>query len=118
MEEDATEGYITTPKVHTNDLLKTLEGVEEYIWTFHGLNIAPLLYAAEADDLSNGHNTIDEEMTENSPILVAVIVGTTAYLVCAQKIRFPGFKVITEWLKYDNNPKYWVFGTIEYLGFS
>ena len=97
MEEDATEGSITTPKVHTNALLKTLEGVEEYICTFHGVNIATLLYAAEADDPSNGHNTIDEEMTENSPILVAVIVGTTAYL---ESNRYLTASYLTYWYTF------------------
>ena len=31
MEEDATEGSVKTPKVNYKDLLKTLEGVEEYL---------------------------------------------------------------------------------------
>ena len=31
MKEDATEGSVKTPKVNYKDLLKTLEGVEEYL---------------------------------------------------------------------------------------
>ena len=58
MEEYYTEGSVTTPKVHTNDWSKTLEGVEEYLRTLCGLNSSPLSYVvrknivptAEADD--------------------------------------------------------------------
>ena len=42
MEEDAIEGSVTTPKVHTTDWLNTLEGVEEYIRTSRGVNFPPL----------------------------------------------------------------------------
>ena len=88
MEEDAVEGSITTPRVHTNDWPKTLEGVEEYLRTFCGANGAPMSYmvrkqlvpTAEADDPSNGYDTIDEEMSERDTIAVAGIVVTTAAL--------------------------------------
>ena len=88
MEEDAVEGSVTTPKVHTNDRTKTLEGVKEYLRTFRGANGAPLSYmvrkqlvpTAEADDSSNWYDTIDEEMSERATIAVAGIVVTTAAL--------------------------------------
>ena len=88
MEENSTEGSVTTPKVHTNYWFKTLEGVEEYLCTFCGVNDAPLscvvrkqlVPTAEADDSSNGYDAIDEEMSERATIVVAGIVVTTAAL--------------------------------------
>ena len=44
MEEDATEGSVTNPNVHTNNWSKALKGIEEYIRTFRGVNGAPLSY--------------------------------------------------------------------------
>ena len=44
IEEDSTEVYVTYIEVHNNDRLKILEGVEEYIRTFRGVNGAPLSY--------------------------------------------------------------------------
>ena len=44
MEEDSMEVSVTTPTVHTKDWLKTLEGVEEYLRTFRGVNGTPLSY--------------------------------------------------------------------------
>ena len=67
MEENSTEGSVTTPKVHTNYWFKTLEGVEEYLHTFRAANGAPLSYVVrkqlvptdEVDDPSNGYDTVD-----------------------------------------------------------
>ena len=61
MEEYATEYSFTDSKVNTNNWPKTLEGVEEYLRTFRGVNSAPLSYlvrnqllpTAEVEDLSN-----------------------------------------------------------------
>ena len=88
MGEDATEGSITTPRVHTNDWLKTLEDVEEYLRIFPGVNCVPLMYAmrkqlvptAEADYPSDGYNTIDEYIIERDPIVVSGTVSTTSAL--------------------------------------
>ena len=44
MEEYATEGSITTPKVQKNNWVKTLEGAEEYLRTLCGVNCASLSY--------------------------------------------------------------------------
>ena len=44
MEEYTTEGSVTTPTVNTQDWLKMLEGVEEYLRTFCGVNDTQLLY--------------------------------------------------------------------------
>ena len=44
MEEDATEGSITTPNIHTNYWLNKLEVVEEYLRTLSGMTVAPLSY--------------------------------------------------------------------------
>ena len=62
MEEYATEYSFTDSKVNTNNWPKTLEGVEEYLRTFRGVNGAPLSYVvrkqlvptAKSDDPSNG----------------------------------------------------------------
>ena len=56
--------------------------------TFRDVNDAPLSYVvrkqlvptAESDNPSNGCNTINEEMIERSPIVVAGIVDTTVSL--------------------------------------
>ena len=62
MEEYATEGYVTTPTVHTKDWSKKLEIVEEYLRTLCGVNSTPLSYVvrkqlvptAKSDNPSNG----------------------------------------------------------------
>ena len=62
-----------------------MEGVEEYVCTFRGVNSTPLSYVVkkylvptdEADDPSNGYDTIDEEIIARDSIVVAGIVGTT-----------------------------------------
>ena len=82
------EGYVTTQTVHTKYWSKTLEGIYEYIHTFRGVNGMPLSYVlrkqlvptAEADDSSNGYNTINDEMIARYPIVVAGTVGNTAAL--------------------------------------
>ena len=70
MEEDATEGSVTTPNIHKHDWLKTVNEVQGYLRTFRCMNGAPLSYVvseqlvpmAEANNPSNGYNTINEEM--------------------------------------------------------
>ena len=42
MEEYATEGSVITPMVNTKDWSKTLEGVEDYIFTFRVINFTSL----------------------------------------------------------------------------
>ena len=88
MEEDATEGYVTTPTVHNKYFPKTLEVVEEYLCMFHGVNGTALSYVVrkqhvhtdEADDPSNGYYTINGDIISRSPIVVSVTVSTTVDL--------------------------------------
>ena len=88
MEEDSTEGLVTTPTIHTKDWLKTLEGIKDYLRTFRGINGTPLLYVVRkqlvptsAEEYpSNGYDAIDEEIIARAPILVVVTVVTTVSL--------------------------------------
>ena len=65
-----------------------MEGVEENLHTFRGVNGAPLSYVvkkqlvptAESEDPSNRYDTIDEDIIERDPIVVAVIVSNNADL--------------------------------------
>ena len=88
MEEYTTEGSVTTPTVNTQDWLKMLEGVEEYLRTFCGVNDTQLLYVerkqlvntAEAGEPLYGYDAIDKEMVARAPIVVAGTVGNNAAL--------------------------------------
>ena len=88
LEEDATEISVANLTVQTKDWLKTLEGIKDYLRTFRGINVTPLLYVVRkqlvptsaAEYPSNIYDAIDEEIIARAPILVLVTVGTTVYL--------------------------------------
>ena len=88
MEEYAMEGSVITPMVHTKDWPKTLESVEEYLFTFCGVNGTSLSYVAkkqilptaEADDPSKRYDTFNGEMIARSSIVVADNVRNTVSL--------------------------------------
>ena len=82
------EGFVMDPKEYDIDWWKTLEVIGQYLRTFRDMNGAPLAYVmrkqlvttAEAGNKLNGCNTINKEMIERAPIVVAGIVCTIAAL--------------------------------------
>ena len=88
MEEDTMEGSVETPTVYTNDWSNMLEGVEDYIRNFHGLNETLMSYVvrkqlvptSEAGNPSNAYDNTDEEIIAKVPIVVAGTVGTAVDL--------------------------------------